>query len=143
MTKRTRKNTAAKSTASHSYIGRSIAREFDYQIYPGKIDNYYPRCKLWSVSYNAGDAEELYHGEMMLAMDLAKGNSDISYVSTRASPKFGRKICKGSVNKFDKKDYLRHITFDDGDEEELSHEGLLFVLDLQDSIDGQRKRKIL
>ena len=133
MTKRTRKKTAAKGTSSPltpsptrrrrtpqksartsgSYVGKRIAREFDDEIYHGTIDTYHPRRRLWSIKYDDGDAEELDHREVLLAIDLAEGNTELSYVDKRVSRKFGRKVYHGTVDKFDRRARLWHITFDE------------------------------
>ena len=137
MTKRTRKKTAAKDTSSplapsptrrrrtpqksartsgnegHTYVGKRIAREFDDEIYHGTIDTYHPRRRLWSIKYDDGDAEEFDHREVLLAIDLAEGNTELSYVDKRVSRKFGRKVYHGTVDKFDRRARLWHITFDE------------------------------
>ena len=138
MTKRTRKRTAAKCTSSPPappptrrrktpqksratssinneghYVGKRIAREFDNVIYHGTIDKYHPRRRLWSIKYDDGDAEELDHREVLLAIDLAEANTELSYVDKRCSRKFGRKVYHATVDKFDRRARLWHITFDE------------------------------
>ena len=139
MTKRTRKRTAAKGTLSPPapsptrrrktpqksratssinneghYVGKRIAREFDDNvIYHGTIDKYHPRRRLWSIKYDDGDAEELDHREVLLAIDLAEANTELSYVDKRCSRKFGRKVYHATVDKFDRRARLWHITFDE------------------------------
>ena len=128
----TDKNATKVTSVDSSKIGSRISREFDSKIYHGTVDGHNPRRRLWHVTYDDGDAEELDRYELLSAIELFKGSTDVSYVGRRVSRKFGRKIYNGIVDKFDGTDRLWHITYGDGDAEELDHEELLFALDLFD-----------
>ncbi|KAL7546561.1 hypothetical protein ACHAWF_009888 [Thalassiosira exigua] len=50
-----------------AYVGRRISRDFDGAAYPGTVDRYDARAKLWHVKYDDGDEEELNRGELVEA----------------------------------------------------------------------------
>jgi len=70
-------------------------------------------------------------------------NNDVdnsaSHVGRRVSKKFGLKYYHGTVDKFDSLERLWHVTYDDGDEEELDREELLFAVGKFDSLHNGKK----
>jgi RNA polymerase subunit RPABC4/transcription elongation factor Spt4 len=71
------------------------------------------------------------HNEMLVALALAEGNSDKSYVGKRVSRQFGSQICDGTVDKFDSRRRMWYIDYDwGGDIEEMDHCELLYAIDL-------------
>ena len=71
------------------------------------------------------------HNELLVALALAEGNSDKSYVGKRVSRQFGSQICDGTVDKFDSRRRMWYIDYDwGGDVEEMDHCELLFAIDL-------------
>lgn len=134
-------------TGSNAYNSRRIAREFDGQIHHGTVDGFDAAYNLWHISYDDGDAEEMNHTELLFAMDLFEGNSDRSYVGRRVSREFGRKVCDGTVDKFDSRRSLWKIAYDYGEVGEMDHRELLYAVDLFNgkseakSSSGKGKRK--
>ena len=71
------------------------------------------------------------HNELLVALALAEGNSDKSYVGKRVSRQFGSQICDGTVDKFDSRRRMWYIDYDwGGDVEEMDHYELLHAIDL-------------
>ncbi|KAK1746680.1 hypothetical protein QTG54_003287 [Skeletonema marinoi] len=64
---------AAIVTEAESYIGRRIARTFDKQVYHGTVAGFIKTHRLWKISYDDGDKEEMDFEELSYAMDLYDG----------------------------------------------------------------------
>lgn len=60
-------------TEAESYIGRRIARTFDKQVYHGTVTRFLKTHRLWKISYDDGDKEEMDFEEVSYAMDLYDG----------------------------------------------------------------------
>jgi len=130
---------------SADYIGRRISRLFDDELYHGTVDSFDASSSLWHVTYDDNDAEELDYVELLVAMDLFRevgeagrggrneNGNDSSfpsrYIGRRVSKRFGRKMYHGTVDGADEDHRLWHVTYDDGDAEELDHEELLIAMD--------------
>lgn len=123
----------ARSKKNNRYIGRRIAREFDGQgIYHGTVDGFDAVYDLYHIAYDDGDAEEMNHTELLFAMDLFQGNSDRSYIGRRVSREFGRKVCDGTIDKFDSRRRLWKVAYDYGEVGEMDHREVLYAMDLFD-----------
>ena len=123
------------------YINLKISKEFDNEIYQGTIDSYDHNRSLWHITYNDGDEEELNYAEILLGIHLANGNNATHYLGKQVLRSFGSEVYHGTVDKYDEKDGLWHVTFEDGDEEELDLEELLFALDSYDIVKRAEKKK--
>ena len=66
---------------------------------------------------------------------MFQGNSDRSYIGHRVSREFGRKICDGTVDKFDSRRRRWKITYDYGEVGEMDHREILYAIDLFDGKD--------
>jgi len=64
---------AAILTEAESYIDRRIARTFDKQVYHGTVAGFIKTHRLWKISYDDGDKEEMDFEELSYAMDLYEG----------------------------------------------------------------------
>ena len=64
---------AAIVTEAESYISRRIARTFDNQVYHGTVARFIKTHRLWKISYDDGDKEEMDFEELSYAMDLFDG----------------------------------------------------------------------
>ena len=64
---------AAILAEAESYIGRRIARTFDKQVYHGTVARFLKTHRLWKISYDDGDKEEMDFEELSYAMDLYDG----------------------------------------------------------------------
>lgn len=64
---------AAILAEAQSYIGRRIARTFDNQVYHGTVARFLKTHRLWKISYDDGDKEEMDFEELSYAMDLYDG----------------------------------------------------------------------
>ena len=64
---------AAILAEAQSYIGRRIARTFDKQVYHGTVSRFLKTHRLWKISYDDGDKEEMDFEELSYAMDLYDG----------------------------------------------------------------------
>eukprot|EP00984_Skeletonema_dohrnii_P026492 scaffold15853_cov73-Skeletonema_dohrnii-CCMP3373.AAC.2 len=67
---------AAIVTEAESYIGRRIARTFDKQVYHGTVAGFIKTHRLWQISYDDGDKEEMDFEELSYAMDLYEGETE-------------------------------------------------------------------
>ena len=123
--------------ANSKYIGRRVSRAFGSQgqLYQGTIDSYDQIYDLWHITYDDGDAEEMDHVELLVAMDLFEGNGDRSYIGRRVSRAFGTQICDGTVDAFDSRRRMWTIAYDYGEVGEMDHRELLYALDLFESKD--------
>lgn len=130
-----KKKTLTKISTAHgtSYVGSDIARTINNELYTGTITNYYPRRSLWRVTYTDDDEEELNHLEVLHAINLAQNNEPTSHVGKRVARKFENVVYFGNIDKYDGKEKLWHILFDDDDQEELEFEEVLFALDLYEN----------
>lgn len=132
---RKKKKTPTKISTAHgtSYVGSDIARTINNELYTGTVTNYYPRRSLWRVTYSDDDEEELNHLEVLHAINLAQNNEPTSHVGKRVARKFENVVYFGIIDKYDGKEKLWHVNFDDDDEEELEFEEVLFALDLYEN----------
>eukprot|EP00985_Skeletonema_marinoi_P017172 scaffold9359_cov208-Skeletonema_marinoi.AAC.1 len=69
---------AAIVTEAESYIGRRIARTFDKQVYHGTVAGFIKTHRLWKISYDDGDKEEMDFEELSYAMDLYEGKIKVA-----------------------------------------------------------------
>jgi hypothetical protein len=75
---------AAIISEAESYIGRRMARTFDNQVYHGTVTRFIKTHRLWKISYDDGDKEEMDFEELSYAMDLYNGKiKETDYAETR------------------------------------------------------------
>ena len=60
-------------TEAETYIGRRMARTFDNKVYHGTVTRFIKTHRLWKISYDDGDKEEMDFAELSYAMDLYDG----------------------------------------------------------------------
>jgi len=65
-------------TEAESYVGRRMARTFDNQVYHGTVTKFIKTHRLWKISYDDGDKEEMDFEELSYAMDLYDGRIEES-----------------------------------------------------------------
>eukprot|EP00984_Skeletonema_dohrnii_P015331 scaffold6592_cov103-Skeletonema_dohrnii-CCMP3373.AAC.10 len=134
---------AAIVTEAESYIGRRIARTFDKQVYHGTVAGFIKTHRLWQISYDDGDKEEMDFEELSYAMDLYDGKiKETEHVDTGQDEEVDRHKPGSAVIEIEtappiekpskpKKTYSKlpkkQLQTTKGSEEEVSNEGVTVV----------------
>lgn len=78
-------------TEAETYIGRRMARIFDNKVYHGTVTRFIKTHRLWKISYDDGDKEEMDFAELSYAMDLYDGKikePDVAESETTQNEKY-------------------------------------------------------
>lgn len=129
--RRSRTTPKKKSSIDGSvYTWCRVSREFNGVMYDGSVDSYDKKYQVWHVIFDDGDAEELDHTELLIAMDAFKGEGDEEHIGRRIVRIFDGKHFGATIDRYDPEERFWHALHDDGDEEELDHVELLEAEDL-------------